>query len=208
MIPTIRAAVPRDLDAVARIHVDCWNEIYNFMPDDVMKSRDHANRLAQWTKFLAEPRAEAILFVVVLDDEVVGFAHMEDCNDPDIPDAKGLFNAVYFKKEVRRLGLGVYLLDRMIKFALDHNQWPAGLWAFRDNPGRHRTEDAGWKPVAYRDRIIDGHAIPEVGYLAPADPIELYHQMNRHFAEANVDLRMTPPPIVTRYSSAILDRPA
>lgn len=206
MIPTIRAATPRDLDAVAEIHVGCWNEIYKFMPKDVMESRDHARRLAQWTQMLEEPRAEAILFVVILDDEVVGFAHMEDCNDPDIPEAKGLFNAVYFKPEVRRLGLGVYLLDRMIKFALDHNQWPCCLWAFRDNPGRHRNEDAGWKPVAYRDRIIEGHAIPEVGYLAPEDPMELYVQMNRHFADANADLQITPPPIVSRYSASIGSR--
>ncbi len=193
MEPIVERAKREDLAGIARIHVDCWREIYTFLPDAVHKARNLTHRYEQWEEVLVQNRPNELLLAVRLDNDLVGFAHANDEGDPDIPTAKALFNAAYFKPEVRKLSVGVYVMDAMVNFAIERDLWPACLWAFEKNPGRDRNAAAGWREVVRRDRVIDKIAIPEVGYLSPDTPAELYGRMNRRLAAAHAPRALDAP---------------
>lgn len=193
MEPIVEPAKRDDLAGIARIHVDCWREIYTFLPETVHRARNLTFRYEQWEDVLVQNRLNELLLAVRLDGELVGFAHANDAGDPDIPAAKALFNAAYFKPEVRKLSVGVYVMDAMVNFAVERDLWPACLWAFEKNPGRDRNSAAGWREVVHRDRVIDKVSIPEVGYLSPDTPAELYGRMNRRLAAAHAPRPLDAP---------------
>ncbi len=195
MEPIVEPAVREDLAGIARIHVDCWREIYTFVPESVHKARNLTFRYEQWEEVLLQDRQNEVLLAVRLDGDLVGFAHANDAGDPDIPEARSLFNAAYFKPGIRKQSVGVYVMDAMVNFAIERDLWPACLWAFEKNPGRDRNAAAGWQEKIHRNRVIENIAIPEVGYLSPETPAELYGRMNRRLAAASAPRALDAPSI-------------
>ena len=192
MEPIVKQATLNDLGAIARIHVDCWREIYTFVPEAVHQARNLTVRYEQWEEVIVANRPNERLWSVWLDEKIVGFAHANDAGDKDIPEARALFNAAYFTPAVRKQNVGVYVMDAMIQFATGADLWPACLWAFEKNPGRSRNVAAGWQEVCRRDRTIEGIAVPEVGYLSPADPNTLYAKMNLKLQTAGARAQISP----------------
>lgn len=180
----IREATPEDAPQIARIHADMWREHYSFMPEEVFAARDYGARLKQWVGKLTNQDPDDFILVVTDGDQLVGFTSVTANKDDAVLQAKGEMHAAYFLPDYRGHRIGVYALDRMIKHLVNRDLWPAVLWAFRDNPMRKKYEETGWTAVVHRDRIISGIALPEVGYLSPADPAALYPAMNRRRLDA------------------------
>ncbi len=204
MEPVVEPASREDLPGIARIHVNCWREIYTFVPESVHKARNLTYRYEQWEEVLRQNRPNEVLWAVRLGGELVGFAHANDAGDPDVPQAKALFNAAYFKPDIRKQSVGVYVMDAMVNFAIERDLWPACLWAFEKNPGRARNEAAGWREVVRRNRVIEGVSIPEVGYLSPDTPAELYGRMNRRLAAAHAPRTLRAPAVNAEHDKEIV----
>ncbi|MGD1935373.1 MAG: GNAT family N-acetyltransferase [Candidatus Phaeomarinobacter sp.] len=189
----MRTAGTTDAEAIARIHVACWREVYSFMPQHVHASRDYAFRLDQWTRALEDNDPDQQILVIEDEAEIVGFTMVKPNDDADIPDARGELHAAYFLPKYRGHAIGIHALNRMIHFLWSRDLWPVCLWAFKDNPVRKKYEEAGWTPVVYRDRDVAGELIPEVGYTLANEMAEVYLHINNRLVEENDQTRLTPP---------------
>jgi len=189
----IRSATLADVAKITRLHVDSWQDTYPFIPPAVHANRSYAYRYEEWLEALSNPDPDQLILTVWNEDILVGFCSCRSSNDSDLPIAKGELHAIYFRKEYRGHAIGVPLLDRMLRFLLKRDLWPACLWAFEENKIRHAYKAGGFIESVHRNRIIDGVSIPEVGYLTPDDPAELYVTMNRRLREEVAGEQMIPP---------------
>jgi GNAT superfamily N-acetyltransferase len=189
----IRPATLDDVAAITRLHVDSWQNTYPFMPAEVHANRSYAYRYEEWLEALSNPDPDQLILTVWNEKTMIGFCSCKGSDDPDMPQARGELHAAYFLKEYRGHAIGVPLLDRMIRFLLKRELWPACLWAFEENKVRHLYKAGGFIEALHRDRVIAGFSIPEVGYLTPDDPAELYVTINRRLREEGAGQQVTPP---------------
>ncbi len=189
----IRAATIDDVAAITRLHVDSWHNTYTFMPTEVHANRSYAYRYEEWLETLSNPDPDQLILVVMNGSTLIGFCSCKRNDDPGMPQARGELHAAYFSKEYRGHAIGVPLLDRMIRFLLKRDLWPACLWAFEENKVRHLYKAGGFIEALHRDRVIAGKPIAEVGYLTPDDPAELYVTINRRLREEGAGQQVTPP---------------
>lgn len=165
-ITGIREAYLSDIVCIAKIHVRCWREVYSFMPKEVLAERGFEYRLHQWlTWFETNPAGEAIY---VLEDglRVVGFAVAKPNRDQQF-DTPGEFHACYILPNYRGGVSGPLAMMALAKFLKKSDLWPACVWAFKSNPYRRIYPALGCKPEVFRNRMIAGFALPEIGYRAP-----------------------------------------
>lgn len=182
IITGIRNSNSLDLHDIASIHVTCWQEVYAFMPSDVLAARGHQYRIEQWRKWFSDRPTDQALFSLLSAEKVVGFAVAKRNNDQAI-DAVGEFHACYILPKFRGGISGPIAMLALAKFLYETDQWPACVWAFRSNPYRRIYSALGCVPTVFRDRIIEGHALPEIGYLAPPYEV-LISRLNRMYASA------------------------
>ena len=193
----IRSATLDDVAAITRLHVDSWQDTYTFMPASVHSNRSYAYRYEEWLEILSNPDPDHLILTVWDGDILVGFSNCLPCRDPDMPQAKGEMHAIYFRKDYRGHALGAVLFERMIHFLIKRDLWSACLWAFERNEFRHNYKNIGFTDAVYRDRVIAGVPIPEVGYLSPASPEGFFEAINQRLAEeatAQQEKPQTAPP--------------
>ncbi|WP_366525122.1 GNAT family N-acetyltransferase [uncultured Roseibium sp.] len=152
------------------------------MPDEVHKARSKDYRERQWSNWFEQRPAGEILIVLTDDETVVGFALSKPNNDSDI-DAAGEMHAGYILPDYRGGISGPALMKALAERMQSLGQWPACIWAFKENPHRRFYTALGWHPVVERDRVIAGAAIPEVGYTSP-DYSDLSGRLDRMLASA------------------------
>lgn len=94
----LRAARRGDEDAVARVHVRAWQQAYRgLLPDDYLDQIDPAERASSYT-FDEAGTCLAYTTVVVVGDEICGFATTGRCRDADKLEAGELY-AIYVHPE-------------------------------------------------------------------------------------------------------------
>lgn len=162
-ITSIREAQLSDVDSVAGIHVSCWREVYCFMPERVLTFRDEAYRINQWRTWMKERPVGQALYVLEADIGVVGFAVAKP-NTDDAIDVPGEFHACYILPAFRGGVAGPLAMITLAVFLKDQGLWPACVWAFRSNPYRRIYPALGCKPEVFRERLIEGVSLPEIGY--------------------------------------------
>ena len=130
----IRRARPADIEAVARVHYQCWQETYRGMlSDGFLAAVDPAGRLALWRQLLDRPQpAEA--WVACDDGSPVGFAGVRLLPGPGSPEGHPPPSSgnvelwgLYLLASHQGLGLG----RRLLAAALGNN--PASLWVAAGN---------------------------------------------------------------------------
>lgn len=165
-ITSIRKAVATDLSAIADIHVLCWREVYHFLPDEVQASRDRAYRFAQWERWFTErPEGEA-LYSLTDGEFVVGFAMAKPNRDAAIA-VPGEFHACYILPAYRGGTSGPLAMAALARHLWAASLWPACVWAFQRNPYRRIYPALGCVAEVFRDRVIEGRPVPEIGYRVP-----------------------------------------
>lgn len=166
IITSVRKARDTDARAIAHIHAQSWQEVYHFMGPKVLASRNFEYRLNQWRRwFEATPKSEA-LYCLTHSGTVVGFAMAKPNTDDEIS-ARGEFHACYILPQFRGGNSGPLAMQTLAEFLHSEHLWPACVWAFRDNPYRRIYAGIGCRAQVYRDRVIQGQRLPEIGYLVP-----------------------------------------
>ncbi|HAZ40288.1 MAG TPA: GNAT family N-acetyltransferase, partial [Exiguobacterium sp.] len=96
----IREARLEDASTIARVHIDAWRETYQgIIPDPYLAQLSYEKRTKQWEQTLVDQR----VYVVELEDEVVGFAQ----GGPNRRDAReGELYAIYVLRASQGQGLG------------------------------------------------------------------------------------------------------
>ncbi len=127
-----RQATADDTAAVAWLHADSWKRHYrgayldSFLDGDVV-----ADRMAEWTGRLSQPRADRHTVVADLDGVVAGFAHAILDADP----AWGSYlDALHVRHDVKRQGIGARLMAETAR-AVARTRPSAGLylWVLEQN---------------------------------------------------------------------------
>lgn len=124
---TIRQAVPADAEALARLHVDVWEDAYSsLMPVSIFESRRATipERIEGWRRNLT---ASAASTLVAADSHgLVGFASVGPPREEDVNVEDELW-ALYVRAARWGTGVGHALLSRSL------GDRPAYLWVLRGN---------------------------------------------------------------------------
>lgn len=150
----IRRATPDDGEALARLHIDCWDDAYTgLMPQRILDERRGKldERAAKWREILMTSPVPTLLAVTV--DGLVGFATAGPGRDHDMDLQLELW-ALYVRKERWGSGVGHALLREAV------GDEPAYVWVLAGNDRAIRFyERQGFR----RDGIEDEH--PEGRHL-------------------------------------------
>ena len=148
----VRAAVPADAAAIARIHVLAWQWTYaGLVPPGGLKALSIEERAGQWRSGLEATRPERVVRVAERDGEVVGFSHGGPARDRDLGERAGEVYTLYVLREVLGTGVGGALFDAVTRALRDAGRDPLVLWvAQRNRLGRAFYERQGWRPDGHR----------------------------------------------------------
>ncbi|MEU9699454.1 GNAT family N-acetyltransferase [Streptomyces sp. NPDC047981] len=150
---SIRAALPEDAAAIARVHVRSWQAAYRgLLPRAYLDALDVEERAAVWAERLGGVGAPGVFVATEeVSGPVVGFCCFRGrpgggSDDLD-PLATGEIAALYALPEVWGTGVGRRLLAASEEALAADGFRDAALWVLADNArGRRFYEAAGWRP--------------------------------------------------------------
>ncbi|MBX9247077.1 GNAT family N-acetyltransferase, partial [Actinotalea ferrariae] len=164
----VRAGVPDDAPALARVHVAAWRGAYRGqMPDAYLDGLDVERWTEGWRRMFAQGRAEH-LHVAELDGTLVGFVDVGPEREPapEDPPGRGELYAINVHPDAWGAGAGPALLAAAHARLHALGFGEAVLWVLPGNPRARRFyERAGWHDDAVeKDAVINGAAITERRY--------------------------------------------
>ncbi len=150
-----RLARTPDVDDIARIQVAAWRSAA-LLPESALKALDADDLSMVWAGAILNPPTSGHQLLVAVDGvpgEVVGYAAIGPCADPDADAVTGELLALEIDPALTRQGHG----SRVMAAAADHAR-AAGVstwvtWCpLADEARRAFLQAAGWGPdSAYRD---------------------------------------------------------
>ena len=106
----IRPIRDSDVEALGRVHAQCWHEDYDTLVDAATLANPSPRRMAElWTHWISQ--GEDLTHVAALvDGEIVGFAGSGPARDADAPRARELF-FIHLLDSAHGRGIGQKLFD-------------------------------------------------------------------------------------------------
>lgn len=155
---SIRPATPDDADAIAAIHVQCWQETYpGLLPESEIARRDLPYRQALWRRILADVRG------CVWYAPDCGFAHAGP--QRDAPLAAAGFGFELYSFYLLRVAHGSGLASAMLSACLDHDSAPMTALVLEDNARACRFyQKSGGQHLETRDDAVGDAPIRERVY--------------------------------------------
>ena len=161
----VRRPHPKDVTALARVHVETWRETYRgLMRDEVLDDPSFIQRRERfWAAVLTDDRfRDHGIAVAERDGDVVGLALAGLPTDDDVTWAKQLY-ALYTYAAVHGSGAGSALLAAVLE-----PQASAGLWVADPNPRAQAFyRKHGFVPDG-RSKVEDG--VREIRMVRPSTP--------------------------------------
>lgn len=166
---TLRAALPADAAAIARVHVASWRTTYpGMLPDSYLASLDADEYTARWARTLEDRYNPSDVLVAEEAGRVVGFASCGRERDHDLH-YEGELYAIYLLREAQGRGHGRALIQASAALLFGHGWTSMVAWVLRDNAAaRGFYERLGGSYL--RERELDlGLEVSamEVAYLWP-----------------------------------------
>jgi len=165
----LRAAVPADAPAIARVHVASWRTTYRgLLPDDYLAGLEVDEYTARWSRVLADRHGRSDVLVAEEQGRVVGFASCGRERDGDLR-YQGELYAIYLLHEAQRRGHGRALVAAAAGALAARGMTSMVVWVLRDNAGaRAFYERLGGKYLGERSLDLGPEAVVsarEVSYL-------------------------------------------
>jgi ribosomal protein S18 acetylase RimI-like enzyme len=160
----IRRATPDDTEAIARVHVQSWQESYrHLLPQAEIEARPVATRISQWRNTLANLQRPT--FVAEQNGAICGFvsggkiAWSGLSTDSEV-------SALYLLDAIKRRGAGRALFTAMLGELAGQGFQSAGLQVLTANvPARRFYEAMGGRPGAPRMDRRGGFVFDEIAYI-------------------------------------------
>jgi GNAT superfamily N-acetyltransferase len=164
-IAMIRPATERDVDAIARVHVESWRSTYQgIVPDAYLAGLRVEDRAAMWRRVLGEYADVHAVFVAEMPDAgVVGFASSGPTRDNSLPFDRELY-AIYLLAEWHGRGLGRQLIRAIVADLAALGTGSLCLWVLAANPSRGFYERLGGRALRTQQIEIGGATLDEVAY--------------------------------------------
>jgi GNAT superfamily N-acetyltransferase len=162
----IRLAKFQDASAIARVHVETWQETYRGqMPDSVLDGLNATNSTATWIKHLKA--GEDMTLVAELENELIGFCSLVPSRDVESDKTFiGEIAAIYILPRYWRHGAGKRLCERAVDEARKRGYLNLTLWVLETNhAARQFYEAMGFAWDGARKTIpMAGGDLPEMRY--------------------------------------------
>jgi len=127
----IRPVRESDVEALGRVHVQCWHETYDHLVSQAALARLSPRRVAElWTHWTQQGEDHR-LFAALDRGEIVGFVGSGPARDRDAPRERELY-FIYLLAQYQGTGTGQKLFDAAV------GDDPVYLWVAEDNPRAHR----------------------------------------------------------------------
>ena len=146
----VRAALPHDAAAIARLHIRSWQVGYRGqLPDAFLDAlgADLGPRTARWQRSITEAKARGqVQLVAEQDDSVVGFVTFGPSEDEPRDGGMGEVYAIYVDPDHWDRGYGRSLFTAAVRGLADAGFGTATLWVLESNARARRFyEIAGWR---------------------------------------------------------------
>ncbi|MEY2470586.1 MAG: hypothetical protein QOF21_3284 [Actinomycetota bacterium] len=162
----VRRATVGDAQAVGTAHAASWRATYADLGSDFLASIDDEERIALWTRVIAEDGESGPVYVATVDRTVVAFVNPRSSRDDDTSDTTGEVVALYAVPEAWGSGAGRALMAAAVDELRALGFTDAILWVLENNTRARRFyELAGWAlDGAEKDEVWRGVPIHEVRY--------------------------------------------
>ena len=137
----IRDAGPSDVEVLAQLHVDTFNETHAPV---LRNGPTYEIRERQWRAVLNADDSRQFTFAVEDDEgKMIGFAKGQPYGSPDLPDFDGELNKIYLLRRYHRRGIGRQLLGHVVRRFLEQGVNSMVLFGTADNPSNGFYEALG-----------------------------------------------------------------
>jgi len=146
----IREANMKDLQSIAKVHVDSSRTTYRgTIPDDYLDNLSYESKSKYWQESLFSDNRSQFMYIAETDDKnLVGFASAGLARTNDYYERE--LYKIYILKEFQRKGTGKLLMKAIVRKLLDEDIKSMILWALEDNPSRLFYDNLGGKIVDKR----------------------------------------------------------
>ena len=163
----IRPATPADAGTISGIRVAGWQAAYRGLLDDQLLDQLSGERdLPRWRAHLESPPPGHHGFVAEREGRAVGFATCGPTRDRDEPEGVGELYAIYVEPPAIGTGVGMALLQRVMRTLREDGYAEAMLWVLESNQRGHAFyQAAGWRTDGgFKRDQMDGFDLREVRY--------------------------------------------
>jgi GNAT superfamily N-acetyltransferase len=173
----LRLATPRDVEAIARIHVDAWHATYaGIIPDAYLVSMDMGRQRRMWQQTVRAGgqsggqtggSSHHVFVAALASDEVVGFASCGPARRDMLPRRApydGEVYTLYVALDHQGHSHGKRLLETCFDALRDQDKSAAIVWVLAANPARFFYEAQGGRKVAERIERFAGAELEELGF--------------------------------------------
>lgn len=166
---TLRAALPMDAAAIARIHVAAWRAAYRgIVPQAHLDAMEVVKRAAYWEQAIAS--GKPMVRVAQKGHDVIGWVAFDRSRDVDQVVPTGEIWAIYLDPDWVARGVGRNLFGRACA-ELEHRAFAQlTVWVLARNERAARFYSlAGFAPQASSTKTvtIGGKELQEVRYVRP-----------------------------------------
>jgi ribosomal protein S18 acetylase RimI-like enzyme len=166
-VVVVRPALPRDADAIARVHVETWQSTYaGLVPSDYLARMSVAKSSPQWHRAAAKAEKGNDLLVAEIDEEVVGFVSFGPSRVDKMPYGGEVY-ALYIAVDWQGQGLGRRLLVTAMEALAKEGHSGAAVWVLAANPSRFFYQAMGGQPAGERQEAFAGTELEELAYAWP-----------------------------------------
>jgi GNAT superfamily N-acetyltransferase len=128
----VRPAVISDVEGIAKVHVQSWQETYRgIVPDSYLATLSVDKRIQVWTRILQD--AANITFVAELHGEIVGFVSGGAPQEAQ-HGIQSELASMYLLKKAQDRGIGKKLFQVFVDCVKSYGYRDMYLWVLRDNP--------------------------------------------------------------------------
>lgn len=143
----IRDATPDDAQGIAVVHVKTWQCAYRGqLPDTMLDESSIEKRTEGWRKQLSEPEEGTFSFVIVVDEQIVGWCAVGKNRDEDVTSEIGELYGIYIHPNFIGRGLGSALMQYALNVLKQNGYKKATLWVLDTNEKTRKFyERKGWR---------------------------------------------------------------
>ena len=162
----IRKAELKDVQEIARVHVDAWTTTYSgVLPSAYIEKQTYAKRCDRWKKMLeaSKVKTDRFIYIAEFEGEIIGFVDGGVARSANHL-YKGEIYALYILQAYQRKGLGRNL-TRTIASQLSQSGLDSILvWVLADNPACQFYQSLGGREVERKLINFDGSKLQEIAY--------------------------------------------
>jgi L-amino acid N-acyltransferase YncA len=161
----IREAVLKDAAGIANVHVESWKTTYRgIISDQFLDSLSYTEREKRWQATLSQPDRREVIYVAEDNNrKIVGFISGGP-NRSDDRNYQGELYAIYLLQEAQGKGVGLKLVQALVKKLLQNKMESMMVWVLAGNPSRRFYEALGGTPVRTAKISIGGENYEEIAY--------------------------------------------